>query len=167
VDATNPDVAREVAMATVSGRVLVRETGRPVPDVIVAAYEVPRHAGRQPMDRRRVGSVVTGPDGSFSFSVPSAERAPGVSGGEDEHFEAERVEGADLVLAVHPPSVAGASHSLGVPLHLLTLPAAERGGNEEFVVFLPQQLLRERGVPPFDTSAEAVAADRFDQRVRA
>ncbi len=76
-------------MQTLRGRVVVRESGAPLPDLLVVAYEIEAGAARNakegpedeaPVQRgRRLGSALTGADGRFELRYAPRRRLFGAS----------------------------------------------------------------------------------------
>lgn len=128
-------------MGVISGRVVVAQTGRGVPGlVVVAAASSARAAGGRVQGRhRRLGSVSTDRAGAFELDypddVPPAATPAGVPAAEDQEAPA-----WDLTLSVLGP---GSDHAEV----LATATRAGAGPRETFVIRVPQQRLDGAGVP--------------------
>jgi hypothetical protein len=130
-------------MGKVRGRVLVLETGAPVVNVVVAAFDLDAASDSATLNLRaasRLGSAATDGQGGFTIEFPDRDV---IDGGEREARP-------DLLVAVFPPDIAGTSETTeAAPLYRSPRPRPDAGREESFVILLPDRLLRERGVPLF------------------
>lgn len=130
-------------MGRITGRVLVYETGAPVPNVVVAAFDADASddlATLRPRAMDRLGSAATDERGAFVFEFGDAEfRHPP----DDEPRP-------DIVIAVYPPDIAEPrGPEERPPLYWSHRARTEAGRDEGFVILLPARLLRERAIPVF------------------
>ncbi|MCP4425984.1 MAG: hypothetical protein GY803_15945, partial [Chloroflexi bacterium] len=130
-------------MRKINGRVLLYETGVPISNLIVAAYDIdpsgePGRVRFRATDR--LGSAVTNANGEFSIEFTE----------EDFYDRSDREGRPDIVIAIFPPEIAGADQPQeSEPLYISSQTRIDAGREEGFAVFLPTQLLRERGIPLF------------------
>jgi len=135
-------------MGRIKGRVLLYETGAPVANVVVAAFDIDSSADAALLAVRsmdRLGSAATDERGEFLIEFTEAEFLDA----------ADRERRPDILLAIYPPDIAGTRQPEEVaPLYRSQHPRSDAGREEGFVILLPAQLLRERGVPVFHTGRE-------------
>lgn len=146
----------------INGRVLIRETGQPVENVVVAVHDRRTHGREAPSSPVlrdagiRLGSCATGPDGSFQISL------------------ATREDGLELVLVVFAPEDA---ESVTEPmaarppersiLFISRGPRVTSGATESFIIRIPLAAAEAVLLVPRARSAEedAIAATRGLDRI--
>ena len=124
-------------MFRVFGRVLLRENGAPIANVIVAAFDTDQPNREQPVELARadrLGSAPTDSRGEFSIEFTEREYA---DDGEPR---------ADVVVAVFAPEIAGRDAPVH-PLYVSGVVRRRSGAIEGYVIYLPSALLIEFGVP--------------------
>jgi hypothetical protein len=140
-------------MGVVRGRILVLESGAPVANVVVAAFDLDAASDSATLRLRaasRLGSAATGAQGEFFIEFPDSAVIDA----------AEREARPELLVAVFPPDIAGASDTTDItPLYRSPRPRPDAGREESFVILLPERLLREAGVPLFGVRSDGGPED--------
>ena len=133
-------------MKQISGNVLVKETNSGIPNLVVTAYDseksmqeiVGGHADIQPLSLRdvgkRIGSVITDQDGKFILE------------GEDLEFPGNETRPDLLLIIFAPEDIQSIKAPYPLPpeeriLYISTIPRADAGAEEAFVIRLLQAQL--------------------------
>ena len=124
-------------MFRVFGRVLSRENGAPIANVVVAAFDTDQPSRDLPIDLARADRLGSSPtDARGEFSIEFTEREYAVDG--------ERR--ADIAVAVFAPEIAGRDAPTR-PIDVSGSVRRESGAIEGYVIDLPSALLLEHGIP--------------------
>jgi len=144
-------------MRQISGLVLVRETGRGIPNLVVEVFdsdlsiedirreELP--AAMMQRAVRRIGSVLTDGAGRFVFSR------------EDLEFTGNEARPDLLLRILAPEDVVDPAEPFPTPaeLYVSTRPRVDAGAEEAYVIRLPQRQLDRLGIDPTAGADDAIA----------
>ncbi len=157
---------RKFRMKTIYGRVLVKESNAGVSNLVVAACDSERGIqnisavpvtdnASAPLTERlgkRIGSVLTGQDGTFTFSF------------DDAHFTGNDVRPDLLIVVFAPEDTQGPTNPYPLPaeqrvLYISRTPRADAGSEESYIIRLLQAQLDNFSISAPSTSSSVKSAE--------
>ena len=152
-------------MNTVTGRIVNKESGLGIPDLLISVFDIDPQTTPDVIARvnttvqlqaDRIGSVLTGPDGHFSLAF------------DDSAFQNEGDEKRpDLALTVEGPEERGVTPCPPL-LHVSCGIRLNAGRNETFIVRIANEQLKQAGItPPSIAQKPSMEASDVIQRITA